>query len=163
MVDVLCASSPRVLTRVIQCRARYEALKKGKAKATASIDGDPSSKPLDDEGKEHGEPSEATRPTSRRRVPTKGKGKQLATSLPAEDSTQVDGNTTQSLPKRPRGRPRKVTQAQNDTQKTHRDEGPNAERVERPVPRKRGRPPGIKPRESLATTDGPKTKEKQNA
>jgi hypothetical protein len=141
-----------MLIRVIQCRARYESLRKGKAKATMSVDGDRSSKPPDDEGDKHSEPSEATRPTPRKRLSAKAKGKQPATSLVAEGSTQVDDNVAR-LPKRPRGRPRKVPQ--NETPTTPGDGGSNLKRAERPTPRKRGKLPGVKPRESAATTDGP--------
>jgi len=142
-----------MLTRVIQCRARYESLKKGKAKATASVDGDRSSNLPDDAGDEHGEPSEAARPAPRKRLSAKAKGKQPVTPLPAGASTQTDDNTAQPPPKRPRGRPRKVTQ--NGTPTTPGDGGSNPERAKRPTPRKRGKPPAVKPRESPATTNGP--------
>ena len=151
------ASPPRMLTRVIQCRVRYESLKKGKAKATASVGGDRSSKPPDDEGDEHGEPSDVTRPTPRKRLSAKAKGKQPATLLPAEGSTQVDDSAAQLLPKRPRNRPLNVTQ--NETLTTPGDGGSNPKRTKRPVPRKRGKPP-VKPRESPVTTDGPETEDK---
>lgn len=150
-----------MLTRVIQCRARYESLKKGKTKATASIDGDHSSKPPDDESDEHGERSQAIQPTPRKRLSVKAKGKQPATPLLAEGFTQVDENAAQLLPNRPRGRPRKVTQ--NMTPTAPGDGGSNPEKAGRPTPRKRGRPPRVKLHESPATTDGPEVEDKQNA
>ena len=148
-----------MLTRVIQCRARYESLKKGKAKETASVDGDRSSKPPDDGGDEQGEPSEATRPTPRKRLSAKAKGKLPVTPVPAEGSTHADDNSVQPPPKRPRGRPHKVTQ--NETPTTPGDRGSNP--AERPTPRKRGKPPRVKPHESPATTDGPEMEDKQSA
>ena len=137
-----------MLTRLIQCRARYESLKKGKAKATASVD----------TGDEHGEPSEAVRPTPRKRLSAKAKGKQPATPLPSEASTQADDNNAQPPAKRPRGRPRKVTQ--NETSKAPGDGGSIPERAKRPTPRKRGKPPAVKPRGSPATADGPEMGDK---
>lgn len=144
-----------------QCRARYETLKKGKARASA--DKDHSLKPPDDERDESREPSEPTRPIPRKRASNKGKGKQPVAPLPAEDSTQVDANSTRPLQKRPRGRPRKVTQAQEETLTMPGDGGSNPERVERPAPRKRGRPSKVKPHESPATTDGLEVEDEQNA
>ena len=136
-----------------QCRARYEALKKGKGKATASVDGDRSPRPPDD-GEGQDEPSETTRPAPRKRSLAKGKGKQPITSLREEDSTQADDIAADLLPKRPKGRPRKVIQALGETPKTPGDGRSNAERVTRPAPRKRGRPPKVKSHESPTTTEG---------
>ena len=151
------ASPPRILTQVIQCRARYESVKKGKAKATASVDGDRSPNLPDNAGDEHGGPSEAARPAPRKRLSAKAKGKQPAKPLSAGASTQADDNTAQPPPKRPRGRPRKVTQ--NETPTTPGDGRSNPERAKRPTPRKRGRPPAVKSRGSPAITDVPEVGE----
>jgi len=145
---------------VIQCRARYEALKKGKAKAIEHADEGRSSKPPGGEGDEQGGPSRATRPTPRKRAPAKGKGKQPAAPFPTDDSTQVGGNATQIVPKRPRGRPRKATQTQADTSMTPGDGASGLVKMERPTPRKRGRPPRGKP--SPVATDGPGAEDEQN-
>jgi len=98
-------------------------------------------------------------------VPAKGKGKQPATPLQEEGVAQGDDVPTQLHSKRPRGRPRKVAQALDETPKTPEDGGgSNAEKVTRPVPRKRGRPPKVKPRESHpATAGGPEGEDGQNA
>ena len=148
---------------MIQCRARYDVLKKGKAKATASVVGGRSSRYPNDEVGEQGEPLERTRPGPRKRAPAKGKGKQPATPLQEEGTTQAGEAPIQLPPNRPRGRPRKVAQALDDPPKTPEDGGSNAEKVTRPVPRKRGRPPKVKPRESPATTECPEGEGGQNA
>ena len=151
-------SPPQTLTWVIQCRARYETLKKKKGKATASVDRDHPSRSPDDERDEQDAPSAITRPTPRKRASAKGKGKKPATPPPEDGSAQIGDNTAQPLPKRPRGGSRKVARAQNE--KTLGDGGSNVERVERPTPRKRGRP--SKPPGSPAATEGPEAEDEQN-
>ena len=129
-----------MLTCAIQCRARYEALKKGKMKARTGVDEGSSSRPPDGQGDKEGERPETTRPTPRKRVSVKGKGKQSTTPILGEDTTQSSGNLTQLPPKRPRGRPPRVTQIHDGAQEALEGGGSDAG-VRRPTPRKRGRPP----------------------
>jgi hypothetical protein len=123
----------------------------------ASVDRDHPSRPPNDERDEQDAPSTITRPTPRKRASAKGKGKKPATPPPEDGSAQIDDNA-QPLPKRPRGGSRKVARAPNE--KTLGDGGPNVERVERPTPRKRGRP--SKPPGSPAAMEGPEAEDEQN-
>lgn len=147
---------------MIQCRSRYELLKKGKAKEVAFVDEGRSPRPPNDERDAQEQSPEATRPTPRKRGSAKGKGKQPVTPLPEGDPTHAEENSTRAPPKRSRGRPRKAAQTRDDIPRKPEDAGSNGGR-ERPAPRKRGRPPRVKPRESPSTTEGPEAEVEQNA
>lgn len=149
-----------MLTCTIQCRGRYEILKKDKARARISADEGGSSR-LSDKGDKEDETPETTRPTPKKRSSAKGKGKQSATLLPQEGLAQSGDNPAQS-PKKPRGRPPKVARGHDETQETREDGGSNTGGLQRPTPRKRGRPPKAKPRESSLLMDGPRPAEEQN-
>ena len=155
-------SRPRMLTCKIQCRARYETLKKGKAKATTSMGEGSTSRPPYRQGDEEDETPGTTRPTPRKRAPVRGKGKCPETPLPEKDSTQPGDKPTQLSLKKPRGRPPKVAQIRDETEKRLEGRGSNTGRVQRPTPRKRGRPPKVKPREASPARDCPGPEEEQN-
>ena len=159
--DTLSTSPYQTMTRAIQCRARYEVIKRGKVKETTDLDGGSPPRPADGEGDQPDNASATTRPIPRKRASAKGKGKQPATPLLEDDSAQVGDNAVQLPQKRPRGRPRKVTQGREGTLETPGDGGSSAERVQRPVPRKRGRPPKAKSHDP--TMEGPELEAGQNA
>jgi hypothetical protein len=125
---------------IIQCRARYETLKKGRVRETPTVDEIVSSRSPDDQGDEQNEAPEAIQPTPRKRAPAKKKRNQPTTLPFVGDSVQSDGRPTQPTPKRPRGRPPKAVQTREETPSTTEDGGSIPGRVQRPVPRKRDRP-----------------------